>query len=400
MAETESRRTAARVAAAVLFSAMVAFAAVTYLSYTAAFTSTDTVTVSSPRAGLVMEKGAKVKFRGIQIGNVEDISYSGEQARLKLAIYSDDMHFIPSNATVHIAGNTIFGAKSVEFIAPAKPASTSLSPNAKVEASSVQLEVNTLFQSLVDLLHKIDPVELNGTLSALSEGLRGHGDDLGGLLSGLNTLTRQANPKLPALQEDFRKAGLVTGYYADAAPDLNTVFDSLPTINATVVDQEKNLNATLLATIGFANNAYETLAPAEQDFIDAINRLRAPLKVAADYSPEFGCLFKGIGRGIKEFAPLIGVRKAGLFTSSSFVLGAPSYTYPESLPIVNASGGPNCRGLPDIPTKQNGGSFYRAPFLVTDNALIPYEPYTEFQFDAPSTMQFLFHGAFAERDDF
>ena len=115
----------------------------------------------------------------------------------------------------------------------------------------------------------------------------------------------------------------------------------------------------MLATIGLANNAYETLAPAEQDFIDAINRLRAPLKVAADYSPEFGCLFKGIGRGIKEFAPLLGVRKAGLFTSSSFVLGAPSYTYPESLPIVNASGGPNCRGLPDIPTKQTGGSFYR-----------------------------------------
>jgi phospholipid/cholesterol/gamma-HCH transport system substrate-binding protein len=81
-------------------------------------------------------------------------------------------------------------------------------------------------------------------------------------------------------------------------------------------------------------------------------------------------------------------------------LGAPSYTYPESLPIVNASGGPNCRGLPDLPTKQTGGSWYRAPFLVTDNANIPYEPFTEMQVDAPSTLQWLFHGAFAERDDF
>ena len=220
------------------------------------------------------------------------------------------------------------------------------------------------------------------------------------LLSGLNTLTQQANPKLPALQEDFRRTAIVTNTYADAAPDLNTVFDNLPTINKTVVDQQNNLNTTLLATIGLANNAYETLEPAEQDFIDAINRLRAPIKVAHDYSPEFGCLFRAISRGIKEFAPLLGVRKAGLFTSSSFVLGAPSYTYPESLPIVNASGGPNCRGMPDLPTKQNGGSFFRSPFLVTDNANIPYEPFTELQFDAPSTLQFLFHGAFAERDDF
>lgn len=400
MADRGSGSTSVRLAAALLASLIVAFAAMTYLSYTAAFAATDTVTVSAPRAGLVMDKRAKVKYRGLQIGKVTAIDYSGDQARLTLAINSDQMHFVPSNATVHIAGNTIFGAKSVEFLPPQTPSPTSLRPNAHVEASAVALEVNTLFQSLIDLLHKIDPVELNGTLSALSEGLRGHGDDFGSLLAGLNTLARQANPKLPALQEDFRKAGIVTNTYADAAPDLNTVFDNLPTINRTVVDQQKNLNDTLLAAIGLANNAYDTLEPAEQNFIDAINRLRAPIKVAHDYSPEFGCLFKGVARGVKEFAPLIGTVKAGLFTSSLFVLGSPSYTYPESLPIVNASGGPNCRGLPDLPTKQNGGSFYRSPFLVTDNANIPYEPFTELQFDAPSTLQFLFHGAFAERDDF
>ena len=400
MADTGSRRTTVRLAAAVLASLIVAFAVLSYLSYTAAFASTDTVTVAAPRAGLVMDKDAKVKYRGIQIGKVEAVDYARDQARLTLAINSDDMHFIPSNVTVRIAGNTIFGAKSVEFVPPQTPSPTSLHPDARIEASAVALEVNTLFQSLIDLLHKVDPVELNGTLSALSEGLRGHGDDLGQLLSGLNTLTRQANPKLPALQQDFRKTAVVAGVYADAAPDLNTVFDNLPTINKTVADQQHNLNDTLLATIGLANNAYETLEPAQQNFTDAINRLRAPLKVAADYSPEFGCLFAGIERGIKEFAPLLGVRKAGLFTSSSFVLGAPSYTYPESLPQVNASGGPNCRGLPDIPTKQTGGSFYRSPFLVTDNANIPYEPFTELQFDAPSTLQFLFHGTFAERDDF
>lgn len=104
------------------------------------------------------------------------------------------------------------------------------------------------------------------------------------------------------MQEDLRKTAVVANVYADSAPNLNTVFDNLPTINKTVVDQQKNLDKTLLATIGLSNNAYDTLAPAEQDFIDAINRLRAPLKVAADYSPEFGCLFAGIERGIKEFA--------------------------------------------------------------------------------------------------
>ncbi|WP_454561782.1 MCE family protein [Mycobacterium haemophilum] len=400
MANAGSRRRTVRLAAALLAGLIVASVALTYFSYTAAFTSTDTVTVSSPRAGLVMEKGAKVKYRGIQIGKVTDISYRDDQAQLTLAIDSAEMRFIPSNATVHIAGNTIFGAKSVDFVPPDTTPARPLRPNAHVRASAVQLEVNTLFQSLIDLLRKINPVDLNATLSALSEGLRGHGDDLGALLSGLNTLAQQANPKLATLQEDFRKAAVVANIYADAAPDLNTVINNVPTISRTIVDQRHNLNDALLATIGLSNNAYETLEPAEQNLIDSVSRLRAPLKVGADYSPEMGCLFRGISRGVREFAPLIGVRKAGLFTSSSFILGSPAYTYPESLPIVNASGGPNCRGLPDIPTKQAGGSFYRAPFLVTDNAYIPYEPFTELQVDAPSTLQFLWNGAFAERDKF
>ncbi|KLO26785.1 MCE family protein [Mycobacterium haemophilum] len=400
MANAGSRRRTVRLAAALLAGLIVASVALTYFSYTAAFTSTDTVTVSSPRAGLVMEKGAKVKYRGIQIGKVTDISYRDDQAQLTLAIDSAEMRFIPSNATVHIAGNTIFGAKSVDFVPPDTTPARPLRPNAHVRASAVQLEVNTLFQSLIDLLRKINPVDLNATLSALSEGLRGHGDDLGALLSGLNTLAQQANPKLATLQEDFRKAAVVANIYADAAPDLNTVINNVPTISRTIVDQRHNLNEALLATIGLSNNAYETLEPAEQNLIDSVSRLRAPLKVGADYSPEMGCLFRGISRGVREFAPLIGVRKAGLFTSSSFILGSPAYTYPESLPIVNASGGPNCRGLPDIPTKQAGGSFYRAPFLVTDNAYIPYEPFTELQVDAPSTLQFLWNGAFAERDKF
>jgi phospholipid/cholesterol/gamma-HCH transport system substrate-binding protein len=399
MASTGAQRTHVRLAAALLASLLLAAVVLTYLSYTAAFSSFDTVTVTAPRAGLVMDRGGKVKYRGIQIGTVDNISYANDQAQLTLAIDDGQLGYIPANAPVHIAGNTIFGAKSVEFIPPKSPLANSLRPGAHLAASAVSLEVNTLFQSLIELLHKIDPVELNGTLSALAEGLRGHGDDFGTLLAGLNTLSRQLNPKLPTLQQDFRKTAMVANIYSDAAPDLVSVFNNTPTIAKTVVDQQSNLNKTLLAAIGLSNNAYDTLAPAEQDLIAALQRLRAPLKVAGDYSPEFGCLFAGIERGIEEFAPLIGVRKAGLFTSSSFILGAPSYTYPESLPRVNASGGPNCRGLPDIPTKQSGGSWYRAPFLVTDNANIPYEPFTEMQVDAPSTLQWLFHGAFAERDD-
>ena len=95
MANSGSKTRHGRIAAAVLATLILAFAVLTYLSYTAAFTSTDSVTVTSPRAGLVMEKDAKVKYRGIQIGKVKDIAYSGDQAKLTLAIDSNQMRYIP-----------------------------------------------------------------------------------------------------------------------------------------------------------------------------------------------------------------------------------------------------------------------------------------------------------------
>jgi phospholipid/cholesterol/gamma-HCH transport system substrate-binding protein len=400
MADGDAKRSHVRIAAAILAAIVVVAAVFTYLSYTAAFTSTDKVTVLSPRAGLVMESKAKVKFRGIQVGEVQSIEYAGDKAKLTLAIRSGEMHYIPSNSTVRIAGTTIFGAKAVEFMEPKNPEKTALRAGAEITAKDVQLEVNTLFQTLTDVLGKIDPINLNATLSALAEGLRGNGDDLGATLSGLNYYLQQLNPKLPTLQEDFQKAAVVTNIYGDAGPDLARILDNAPKISQTVVDEQDDLNATLLAATGLANNGTATLEPAADNYIAAIQRLRAPLKVAGDYSPEFGCILTGVGNAIDRFAPIIGGVRPGLFVSSSFIPGAPAYTYPESLPIVNASGGPNCRGLPNPPSKQYGGSWYRTPFLVTDNAYVPYQPNTEVQFDAPSTLQFLFNGAFAERDDF
>jgi phospholipid/cholesterol/gamma-HCH transport system substrate-binding protein len=202
------------------------------------------------------------------------------------------------------------------------------------------------------------------------------------------------------LQEDLQKAGVVANIYGDAGPDLARVFDNAPTISNTIVDEQDNLNATLLAATGLATNGTDTLEPAADDYIAAIQRLRAPLKVAGEYSPVLPCTLQGVANAIDTFAPVIGGTRPGLFTSSNFLPGSPGYTYPESLPLVNASGGPNCRGLPHVPSKQYGGSWYHTPFLVTDNAYVPYQPNTELQFDAPSTLQWLFNGAFAERDDF
>ncbi|WP_407938956.1 MCE family protein [Mycolicibacterium fluoranthenivorans] len=400
MALTSGRVAAKRFAAVALTAGMTAAAVMTYLAYTASFTPVESVTVTADRAGLVMDRDAKVKYLGVQVGTVSDIAFDGAQARLTLKILRSQMDFIPANAPVRIVSNTVFGAKSVDFLAPEHPSQDALAPNSSLHATDVGVEVNTLFQTLVDTLHKIDPVELNATLSAISEGLRNNGRDLGATLAGANNLLGKLNPVLPTLHADLQKLGVVAADYADAAPDLATILTNAPTIARTLTDQQSELSSTLLATTGLATSAADTLEPAEDDLVAAVQRLRVPLTVLSDYSPEFGCLVDALSGAAKKFGDAVGVAVPGLFLNANFKPGVPAYTYPESLPTVNASGGPNCRGLPNLPTKQGSGSWYRPPFLVTDNAYIPYQPNTELQFDAPNTLQFLFNGAFAERDDF
>ena len=151
-----------------------------------------------------METDAKVKYRGIQIGKVDAHRVRGRpgQADAGDRQQPDALHPVERRRCAS-RGTTVFGAKSVEFLPPDEPTGGSLRPGAQVQAPDVQLEVNTLFQTLTDILHKVDPINLNATLTALGEGLRGNGDDLGATLAGLNYYLQQLNPKLPTLQQDL-----------------------------------------------------------------------------------------------------------------------------------------------------------------------------------------------------
>jgi phospholipid/cholesterol/gamma-HCH transport system substrate-binding protein len=140
------RRRHIRLAAAIFAMLLALSVTFTYLSYNQSFTHFDTLTVKSPRAGLGMGVAAKVKFRGVGVGTVKSITYTGDEAQLTLAINDGQLAFIPSNVTVHIAGSTIFGAKSVEFVPPDAAEGEPLSSGATVQASEVSVEPNTLFK--------------------------------------------------------------------------------------------------------------------------------------------------------------------------------------------------------------------------------------------------------------
>jgi len=338
---------------------LVIFALLVWLTY-ALFTGTlkpkETVTLTSDRAGLVMETNAKVKLRGVQVGRVSEISGGGggsAPVSLKLELDPDQLKFIPSNVEAQIRATTVFGAKFVDLVYPSDPSPARLQAGAVLRSRNVTTEVNTVFQNVVAVLDKIDPAKLNSTLSALAEGVRGQGERIGQATTDANQVLLELNPRSDTIAQDWRTLKEFNDTYSAAAQDILTVLNAASTTSTTVVNNANQLDALLLATIGLSNSGISLLAPNQANLIKAINVLEPTTNLLHKYSPEYTCLLVGA----KTLLDTGGYESPGgngrtLVLDVGLALGDDPYHYPDNLPVIGAKGGPggkpSCGSLPDV----------------------------------------------------
>src|SRR6188472_3613871 len=81
---------------------VVAIIWLTYALFTGSLRNYVPVTLTSERAGLVMETDAKVKLRGVQVGRVAAIQGGTEPVKLQLEIDPDQIEHIPANVEAQI----------------------------------------------------------------------------------------------------------------------------------------------------------------------------------------------------------------------------------------------------------------------------------------------------------
>jgi len=337
-----------------LFVATVLFVYVTMGAFAKTFTRYARVTLTSDRSGLVMEPGARVKLRGVQVGEVGAINSGRDSVSLTLNMYPDQLGFIPANVEARIRATTVFGAKYVDLVYPSDPSSQRLAAGAVLKSDNVSIEVNTVFENLSELLDKIDPAKLNGILSALAEGVRGQGDHIGEATTSLNEVLQQLNPRADAIRADFRSLQGFADTYSAAAPNILTTLDATSVTSTTVTNQAEQLDALLLAITGFSNSGINLLAPNKDNFIRGINDLQPTTTLLAKYNPEYTCLLLGAKTLLDTGYPgLTGGRNGkSLIVDAALLFGDDQYRYPDNLPITGAKGGPGgkpgCGSLPDV----------------------------------------------------
>ena len=133
---------------AILVVVVVAFVWLCSALFAGTLTPYVPVTLTSERSGLVMESGAKVQLRGVEVGRVAGVTAGPAGARLTLHLSPDQIKYIPSNVEAQIRATTIFGAKYVDLIYPSQPAGQHISVGAVLVSRNVSTEVNTVFENL------------------------------------------------------------------------------------------------------------------------------------------------------------------------------------------------------------------------------------------------------------
>jgi phospholipid/cholesterol/gamma-HCH transport system substrate-binding protein len=327
------------------------------------FTDTVPVTVVSPRAGLVMNPDAAVKMRGVEVGKVAsiDVRPNGE-AVLHLAMQPSQMPLIPHNVLVDIASTTVFGAKFVELLPPDKPEGQ-LQPKQVLDGEHVTVEVNTVFQELTSVLSTIDPAKLNETLGALASSVNGRGHKIGQMLSDLDHFLATLDPSLPALSHDLSVLPVVSNAYADYSSDLVATVKNTVKISQSIVDEQRNLDAFLISSIGLADMGNDVVGGNRQALTNVLHLLVPTTDLLNEYHEALWC---GIsGSLVNLHSPPLPEPTIKVLVYIGF--GAERYRYPVNLPKVAATGGPQCQDLPVVPFD------VAPPFVVADVGANPME---------------------------
>ncbi|MDY6995289.1 MAG: MCE family protein [Actinomycetota bacterium] len=375
--ENAKRQPPYKIAGLVLALLTVAVLVAVYLQFRGDFLPRTQLTMMSARAGLSMDPGAKVTYNGVQIGRVGEVEQVtvGDEPRAKIILEVDPKYLslIPRNVNADISATTVFGNKYVSFSTPEDPSRERIEPSDVIDVTSVTTEFNTLFETVVEVAEQVDPIKLNQTLTATAEALDGLGERFGQSIEDGNEILADVNPQMPQIRRDTELLADLGEIYADAAPDLFDGLASAVTTARTFNEQRGDVDAALMAAVGFGNTGGDVFERGGPYLTRAAEDLVPTTALLDEYSPSFFCMFRNYHDVEPKISAALGGNGYSLRTHSEVLgLGAANpYVYPDNLPRVNAKGGPGGRPGCWQPITRD---LWPAPFLVLDTgaSIAPY----------------------------
>lgn len=367
-----------RRAGVVLLLAFAAVLALVFFQFRGDFQRRTPLTLVSARSGLVMDLGSKVTYNGVEIGRVtaiQEVTVRGRpKAKLTLGVDPQYVNMIPRNVSADIKATTVFGNKYVELTSPESPAQQRITSSDVIAVSDVTTEFNTVFETVMEIAQRVDPIKLNATLSATAQALGGFdaGNRFGESLIDGNEILADLNPRMSQLGDGIERLADVADVYSDAAPDFFAFLRNAASTAGTLNERQSDLTAALMAAIGFANPGTETIEEARPFLVRASQDLIPTSQLLDEYSPSLFCTIRNFAEVAPKIEKAFGGNGYSLSQGAGTIAGAANpYVYPDNLPRVNASGGPEGRPGCWAPVTKD---LWPAPYLVMDTgaSIAPY----------------------------
>jgi phospholipid/cholesterol/gamma-HCH transport system substrate-binding protein len=378
-----------KIAGLVLLVLTLVVVSVVYVQFRGGFTPTTELTLVSNRAGLVMDPGSKVTYNGVEIGRVakvDPLDRDGTtKAQLTLDVDPRYIDMIPANVKADIQATTVFGNKYVSFTSPDDPESARITSADVIDVSEVTTEFNTLFETITSISEQVDPVKLNLTLSATAEALTGLGDKFGQSIVKGNTILDDINPRMPQIRYDVQRLADLADVYSTAAPDLFDSLDSAVVTARTFNEQRGDLDAALLAAVGFGNTGGDVFERSGPFLVRGSADLVRTAQTLDEYSPALFCTIRNYATVAPKAAAALGGNGYSLNTNTTFLGAENPYVYPDNLPRVNAKGGPG--GAPGC-WQEITRDLWPAPYLVMDTGA-SIAPYNHFELGQPILTEYV-----------
>ena len=139
---------------------------------------------------------SRVKLRGVQIGNVQDIQLEGDRVRIEMLIEDEFAEIIPANSIAELGAAGLMGGTEIVIIQG--DAKECIQPDAVITGRVKPDLVGSMAGKAGDLLDG-----LNTTVGSLNDLLSANGEAITQMITNLETMSASVNSMLNAARHDI-----------------------------------------------------------------------------------------------------------------------------------------------------------------------------------------------------
>jgi phospholipid/cholesterol/gamma-HCH transport system substrate-binding protein len=206
------------------------------------------VTANLTTTGDGLPENADVKFRGVLIGAVKDVSVAakGELQQVHIEVKPEYADGVPANVTARVVPSNLFAVTSVELVYNG-PDSRHLRAGSLIDEdhSEGTIALQDTLTTVRDILDKIDPIKFGRSLTTLTYALDGNGRPPGSTVQRLDDWLVQARAAVPDEAGLFDDLSGSLRALNTSAPDLMDVLASSVETAQTIADKRGQLVALI-----------------------------------------------------------------------------------------------------------------------------------------------------------